>query len=580
MPSEGVLDELGWLAERRHRDPRGILVRATELLAASDDPRVHASAHWVVGLALHELGRAREAVASYRRSIDVCVGHGLGTPEATARAGLAHSLLSLGDRAGADREMARAREVATADERGVVGMLHGVFLNRTGRLDQALAAYRRALPSLERAGDLPSIARLRLNRGILHAYRGDLDSALEDLGEAERISIDCDLPMLGAMAAHDTGFAYGRLGDVPDALAAFDRAGRAYAALDEHGRLAGVLEADRCEVLLLAGLLVEARAAAEAAVAALEASGEKSHLPECRLLLARALLAQGAHAAAAAEASLAARQFAAARRHPWAALARYVAIQAEVLSCEDERVPPPDMLRRSRRIAVQLETHGWPVEAVHVRTFIGRMAIAAGRPTVARTELARAAAARTRGTADLRAGAWHATALLRLAEGDRPGAKRALTRGMAVVDEYCATLGAAELRASAAGHGADLARLGLRLALGEGRPRPVLEWAERGRAGALRHPAVRPPEDAELSAELAELRRLRRELRATGPDASDARSRRARAAYLEEAVRSRTLRSSAHRAAAAGRVDVAAVRAPWETGRCSSTSPWRDACTR
>ena len=564
MPATGLsdelLDELAGLAERRHRDPGGILARAQELLASSPDPRVQACAHWVAALALHELGRAPEAVAGYRRSIDVCTRHRLDRPHGSARAGLAHSLLSIGDRAGADREMARARQVAAPDERGVVEMLHGVLLNRTGRLDQALAAYRRALRSLERADDLPSIARLRLNRGILHAYQGDLGAALHDLTESERIALARDLPVLAAMAAHNTGFAHGRWGNVPDALAAFDRAARAYAGLDRPGRLPGVLQADRCEVLLLAGLLVEARAAATAAVTAMEAAGEAAHLPECRLLLARALLAQHAYADAAGQATLAARQFAATRRPPWAALARYVAIQAEALAGEDERVPPPDMLRRCRRIAVELETQGWPVEAVHVRTFIGRMALAAGRPAVARTELARAAAARARGTADLRAGAWHATALLRLADGDRSGAKRALTRGMAVVDEYCATLGATELRASAAGHGADLARLGIRLALLEGRPAPVLHWAERWRAGALRHPAVRPPDDAELAGDLAELRRLRTELRDADLGGPEARELRARAGALEEAVRARTLRSSSGRGAGAGRIDLPALR--------------------
>ena len=43
--------------------------------------------------------------------------------------------------------------------------------------------------------------------------------------------------------------------------------------------------------------------------------------------------------------------------------------------------------------------------------------------------------------------------------------------------------------------------------------REVLRWAERGRAGALRRPAVHPPDDEQLAADLAELRRVRTELR-------------------------------------------------------------------
>ncbi len=202
-----------------------------------------------------------------------------------------------------------------------------------------------------------------------------------------------------------------------------------------------------------------------------------------------------------------------------------------------------------------------------MRTFVGRVALALGQPAVARAELAQAAEARRRGTADLRARAWHATALLRLAEGDRPGARRALARGISVVDEYRATLGATELRAHASGHGIDLARLGVRLALEDGRPAQVLRWAERGRAGALRRPAVRPPDDERLATELAELRRIRTEAREAAIQGSSSADLRARAAAVEKSVRNRTRRTADGRgrdewveAADTGRVDVASVR--------------------
>jgi tetratricopeptide (TPR) repeat protein len=510
MPSRVALDGLRQLAERRHRDPARVLSEATELLARADDPGVEATLWWVKGLALQELGRPNEAVASFRRSVGIDVGPGLEEGTALARASLAVSLLSVGETAAADREISRARAAAPPSVQWVVEMLHGLVLQRTGRLDAALATYRRSLPGLLAEGHLPYVARLLLNRGALLAYQGELEDALDDLTEAERISTEQGLPILAAMAAHNGAFAHVRRGDLPDALAAFDRAERAYAVLNNPRYQVAVLHADRCEALLVAGLVSEARAAATAAVRALEPTGDVANLTESRLLLARALLADGAYAEAITEATMAARQFQASRRLPWAAQARYVALQAEALASEDQRVPPPDLLRRSRRIASELEQQGWPVEALHVRTFVGRIALALGRPTVARAELAQAAAARTKGTADLRAQAWHATALLRVADGNVAAAKRALNRGMAVVDEYRASLGATELRAHAAGHGADLARLGLRLALDGGRAAEVLRWAERWRAGALRHPAVHPPDDEKLASDLAELRRDRK----------------------------------------------------------------------
>ena len=125
--------------------------------------------------------------------------------------------------------------------------------------------------------------------------------------------------------------------------------------------------------------------------------------------------------------------------------------------------------------------------------------------------------ARRRGPADLRAHAWHANALLLIAEGNRPEAKRSVSHGLRVIQEHLASLGGTELRARAAGQGSEVARLGVRLALDDKRPNELLRCAERLRASSLRYPPVRPPEDDWLVADLAELRRLRSQLRETRP---------------------------------------------------------------
>jgi len=528
-------------------------------MADAGDPRVEAAGRLAAGLALQEVGRIEDAVASFRRGVQTSVRHGLADQEALGRAQLAVALLNLGKRATVEQEITRARAVTPESTQGVVEMLWGLILLRTGRLGDALVAYRQSLRWLARAGDEVSMGRVRINRGIALAYQGDLDAALDDLEYAERVAVAHDLPAMAAMAAHNVGFTHGRRGNLPDALAAFERAEQAYAALETPHRFVAVLQADRCHILLLAGLVGDARAAAEAAVTALE-QVDQVQVAECRLLLARTLLADGAYDRATVEATTAGRSFQALGRRPWAAQARYVAIQAEVLALQDRGLPPPELVRRSRRIAAALEAQGWPVEALHVRTFVGRMALALGRPALARSELAQAAEARFRGTADLRAQAWHAAALLRLADGDAPGAKRALARGIAVVDEYRSTLGASELRANAAGHVAELARLGIQLALADGRPAEVLRWADRCRAGALHQVAVRPPPDESLAAALAELRRVRAELREASLGGDDSPANLARAAALEEAVRNQTRRVRHDRSREAGRVDVRALR--------------------
>ena len=210
-----VLDELDDLAERRHRDPPSVLARATELLAGTDDPRVAAAAHRVIGLALHELDRPEEAVASFRRSVALSVEHGFADQEALARASMAISLLTVGDMDGAGQEMTPGVGGGAAVGAGRGGAAAGVVAVRTGHLDRGMAAYRRALRLAGRDGRPGSIARALVCRGVVHSWQGHLELSLVDFAEAERIAVERDLPVLVAMSAHNTGVAYCRRGNLP-----------------------------------------------------------------------------------------------------------------------------------------------------------------------------------------------------------------------------------------------------------------------------------------------------------------------------------------------------------------------------
>ena len=150
-------------------------------------------------------------------------------------------------------------------------------------------------------------------------------------------------------------------------------------------------------------------------------------------------------------------------------------------------------------IADELATHGWFVEAAEVRVHAGRTALDAGphRSRTGATGDTRPAPCQS-GTAALRAEAWHATALLRLADGDERSARRAIDAGLRALDRHRATLGAIELRAHASAHGVELGRLGLRLALERRRAADVLTWAERWRAGALALPTSQAVADEGL----------------------------------------------------------------------------------
>jgi tetratricopeptide (TPR) repeat protein len=507
-----AVQDLESIAQRRHRDPEQALLLAQIVLGEHAGGQIGAVARWAIGLALHELGRLGEAIDSLLVAAEISVSTGPAGHEARTRAALAVSMLSAGRAQEASHQLALARAVATPTSQGYVEMVSGLLSQRSGRLGEAQAAYSRALRLLQRVDDRHSVARLMLNRGALRAYRGDLAGAVNDLTAAEAIANELQLPLLAAMAAHNLGFAYGRRSDVPRALTAFSRAEAAYALGASPGSHAAVLQADLCEVLLDAGLIPEARRAAERAVAAVTMGDDTSYLSECRLLHARALLADARWSLASEEAAAAGAEFRASGRLPWAALADYVDIQAEVLASEDSAAPPKGLLERCRQVAMLLEENGWRVEAGHVRTFVGRIALAVGRPDAGRQELANEAAAHRRGTTDQRAQTCLLRALVALSDGDRPAARRALSEGMRLVERHVATLGSTELRARAASHSADLARLGLRMAWDDARPSEVLRWAERWRATSLRRPPVRPEDHDQSSEALAELRRVRSEI--------------------------------------------------------------------
>jgi tetratricopeptide (TPR) repeat protein len=554
VADDAAVRALHELAERRHRDPAAVRAEVEVVLADPGlDPALAPVAGWVLGLALHEIGDLAAARDQLESAVRAAHRLGDSETEATARGALAITLLALGRAPAAVREIGLADECAPPRARGRIGFLAGLVHQRLGELDAALARYRPALRQLRREGDRHTLARGLICRGILLAYQGSFDAALADLGAGERIAYDMGLPVMVAMAAHNAGFTLARQGAVGDALAAFDRADRAYDELGRPPRLVAVLSSDRCDVLLQVGLVAEARAAAATAVAALDGF-DAAHASEARLLLAQACLADGDLEAAEAEASTAETAFRRDRRGAWAALAGYVRAQAVVRANEHQANPSPALLAPMAAAARRLDEQGWGIEAMHARTFVGRIALAIGRPEVARRALSQAAGARQRGPAGLRAQAWHATALVRLAGDDRPGAKRALRRGMAVVDDYRATLGATELRVGAAAHGEDLARMGVRLALADGRAWEVLRWAERWRAGTLRLAPAEPPADPALAAALADLRGAEADWREATLAGRAAPAHAARVARLE-----RTVRELARRAPGSPEVDTREV---------------------
>ena len=431
--ADPLAEELDAL-EHVQSDPRRTRDVALRLLDGGADGEPQVVALWALGRAQHELDDVSAAARTLGEAADAAAALGLREREAQIRMSRSVCLLADGDTPGALRELDQAEPALEGNDKARVVMQRGLVLYHLGRLAEALRDFDLALPATQRSDDRLAEARLLANRGVVRVFLGDPDGGEADQRRVQELAEQLGQHLLAAGALHNLGFLNGRRGDIPSALQWLERAEQAYRALGAPGRLTSVLDADVCDVLLAAGLTVEARAAAQRAVDAMATAGNMVNLAEARLLLARACLAQGDQASARDEADEAARAFRASDRATWAAFADYMAIQAGVAATQEQSSPPEDLFDRTLAIGAVLEEQGWRTEALHARTFAARAALAVDHTADARRALGDAAEARHRGSADLRARAWHATALLRLAEGDRVGARRAVSSGLRVVD--------------------------------------------------------------------------------------------------------------------------------------------------
>ncbi|MCN0178348.1 CHAT domain-containing protein [Salinispora arenicola] len=519
--------------------------RATEMAEAalaaaraSDDPAEETLALRALGLAALEQHNAEQALRHLRQACRVAEAARLPVRAAEARMSLALALAEAGQPQQALREIDAASPALHGLPRARLQMQRALILDRLGHFDEAMAGYTDALAVFRRGQDRLWQSRALTNRGVLHTYRGSLRQAEADLRAAEQGHAELGQELALAQVRHNLGFVLSRAGDIPGALRWYDLADQYFARTTRPA----VALMDRGELLLGARLLPEARAAAEAALDAARASRMGLYEAQARLMLAEVALAEVDLPTATKQAQAAYRLFSRQNRPAWAALSRYVKLRA---SSPDE----PAHLRQARSVARALSASSWPIPALDARLYAARVALDRALRTGQRAKAAAVAgelsairAASRGGPAQLRARAWHAEALRRIATGDTAGARRALNAGMVLLDRYQAALGATELRVMAGAYALELASTGLRLAVHGGQARAILRWSERWRAAALRLPPARPPDEAGLAADLTELRRTADEATRPGTASGITLLRRQRA--IEERIRARSWQAS------------------------------------
>jgi tetratricopeptide (TPR) repeat protein len=477
---------------------------ARELLEANDADEAAAVAQRVLGLSFRFVDDST-AVAEMRRAMGTAEQLGLPIRVAQARTSLLVPLSHLGETRVALREAALAEAALQGPEAELdlarLRVNQGLVLQRLGRNAEALACYAVAEPVLIKHQDARWEVVMLNVRGLMLAYQGKQEASIGDLRRGLTLVESGGLTSVSYVLHLNHGFALLRAGRIPEALEEITRALRIG---EQRGQRLETAYADRADALLAAGLATEALENAERAIAGQLERGRALDAAESRLMAARAALAANQVDRASQLAARARADFTRQRRRTWAAHAWQVELAARY--ARDERTP--ELLRELTRCVARLEQAGWSLTPQQARLLAARTALALGRRAQARRLYAQISADRFSGLSSLRILAWEAESELRLLDGDRGGAGRAVTQGLKVLAEFAGTLGATDLRAGAASLGTNLAEAGLRLSLEGGSARSLLVRAEQWRAASLRRAPARSAQSGQLAELLGRLRHV------------------------------------------------------------------------
>ncbi len=406
----------------------------------------------------------------------------------------------------------------------------GAIRFRLSEFGKALSDFDRSEALLDDATS-PTWARLHTNRGLTLVMLARLPEAMSSLELGRTAYLRMEAPLAAAAALHNLGWAAGRRGDIPLALAYFDEAEEEVGAL---GGGLGELWRDRADLLSSAGLTGDAIDLAKRAVAELEREGHRAAQAEALVRLAETALGHGDLATAASAAADASSLFAAQRRAGWVAHADLIALRTTFAEGHGGR----SELRRARSLARRLHQSLMRDSAVAAEILAARIATRLGDASLAGMILGNLDV--QSGRLDIRVSSRLAQAELDLLLGTPARSLQQVRLGLAEVDRYRAAVGSSEVRAHLSSLVTELGSLGLRL-VWKGPPRRLLLWLERTRAGALRFPPARPPDDGAMSSDLARLRAVESRLR-DGDEQALPTLRRSRSG-IEERVRRREMRA-------------------------------------
>ncbi len=440
------------------------------------------------GVAAYNRGRHADARRLLERGLSASDSDDL---SARIEVSLAYVLAETGSPAEALAlcEQALARPGTSTATQGVLHGQTGLLLMLRGQGDDALASFERAVALLD---DEHELSRVHLNRGGVYLQRQQLDRAAEAFRAADRAYRASGDDYGAAKAVHNLGYVHLLAGDLVAALGRMDDAYETVAS--ESPVMRAMVEQDRAEALIAAGLVDEGVGSLRAAAAAYARRRLYQRQGEAELARARYERDPRLARAAARKAGV---RFRRGSADSWVARAEAEELAADVALGRVRAAVP-----RGDRIAAQLDADGLRWNAVAVRLHVIAALIASGDVVEARHRLRS-----VRVTASAPLSVRLTERDVRAAAAVRPAQALAHVRaGLDDLHAWQSSFGSLDLQTNVVGHGVRLAVRGLDLAVGSRSDAVLFEWSERARMLASRIQPVRAPQDPQTVADLAELR--------------------------------------------------------------------------
>lgn len=495
--------------DRASADPRGVLAEAESLVAETrrtGDRRAYVRAlcalAWAERLLLREVSAKRRLDLAIRLAV-----HPVDRVEALNCRAAVYQDLGRNPAAGRDLTLAQRlldEEVARPGHDPVevsgsavrVRSQLGTLLQNAGRLTEAEVLFRQVLDEPEIGPRLRAI--VGHNLALLLAYGGRHREALTLIDTVMGAAVAAG-PGVESALLTCRGWVTVQSGALIEGLRLLDLASRVV--MENQVPLA-VAEhlLDRADASLDLRLVPEALQAARDALRRFEESGARLMMAEALLRVAQVELLAGSFQDAEQSAVRAADEFGAQRRPGWRAQALLVA--TEVRIARGDGGPGP--LGEARRAARTLESNGFADSAVRAHLAAGRMASQLGQLRPATQSLTRAEAVAPRAPILVRLHGRLAAALKAELTGDVARALQHSRRGLELLDRHRAELPSQRLRAAASGHGVELGRIGLGVALRRRSARRTFEWMERTRAASITT-SLGAARDGDLAATLSRL---------------------------------------------------------------------------